>query len=184
MPKTSPSKNNDSPAAPAEGLAVSDLARRLDGELYGDGTVRVFRLSPLPEAGPEALGFAVDASYFPLARASRASALVVSQRITDLDRPQIVVKNPYLALAQALRFFFPEPGIEPGISPQASVDDSAVLGLGVRIHPFVCVGEKAKIGARSEIYPNCYIGPRVEIGEDCRIPGFPSGRVPGSATGS
>ena len=169
MPKTSPARNNNSPAVGAKGLAVSDLARRLGGELFGDGAVRVFRLSPLPEAGPEALGFAIEASYFPLTRASRACALVVSRRIPDLDRPQIVVKNPYLALAQTLRIFFPEPGIEPGISSQASVAGSALIGLGVKIHPFVCVGEETKIGARSEIYPNCYIGPRVEIGEDCRI---------------
>ena len=150
-------------------MTLAELARLLGGELCGDGGVRVCRVSPLPEAGPEALSFAVDDRYFPAARASRACALVVPQRIPDLDRPQIVVKNPCLALAQALRIFSPEPEIEPGISPLASVSDSAVLGLGVKIHPFVYIGEGAKIGARSEIYPHCYLGPGTEIGEDCRI---------------
>lgn len=162
--------NPRSEPVPAGGeITLAELARLLGGELCGDGTVRVSRLCPLPEAGPEALGFAVDSRYFPAVRASAAGAFIVPQVLADLERPQIVVGNPYLALAQALRIFFPEPEIEPGISPLASVSDSAVLGLGVKIHPFVYIGEGAKIGARSEIYPHCYLGPGTEIGEDCRI---------------
>lgn len=150
-------------------MTLAELARLLGGELCGEGGVRVSRVSPLPEAGPEALGFAVDARHFPAARASAAGALLVPSRIPDLARPQIVVKNPYLALARALRIFSPEPELVPGVASSAVVSDSALLGAGVKIHPLVTVGAGAKIGARSEIYPNSYVGPGVIIGEECRI---------------
>jgi UDP-3-O-[3-hydroxymyristoyl] glucosamine N-acyltransferase len=168
MRKTEP--NPRSKPTPADGgITLAELARLLGGELCGAGGIRVSRVSPLPEAGPDALSFAVDARYFPAARASAAGALLLPSKLPDLDRPQIVVKNLYLALARALRIFFPEPELVPGISPSAVVSDSALLGVGVKIHPLVAVGAGAKIGARSEIYPNCYIGPGVVIGEECRI---------------
>ncbi len=55
------------------------------------------------------------------------------------------------------------------IHPSAFVDDSAELGLDVKIGPGVFVGARTKIGARTVVGANTVIENEVSIGEDCLL---------------
>ncbi len=81
----------------------------------------------------------------------------------------LVTDEPYSAYALTSRHFYPDAAVTPGISPQAIVAKSAVIGKDVRIEAGTVIGENVTIGNGSRIGANTVIGDGVEIGENCRI---------------
>jgi len=56
-----------------------------------------------------------------------------------------------------------------GISPRATISDSAKVGADCHIHDFVTIADGVKVGDGCIIYPCSYIGENVQIGNDCII---------------
>jgi UDP-3-O-[3-hydroxymyristoyl] glucosamine N-acyltransferase len=56
-----------------------------------------------------------------------------------------------------------------GVSPHASISDSAKVGADCHIHDFATIADDAKIGDGCIIYPCAYIGAGVQIGNDTII---------------
>jgi len=56
-----------------------------------------------------------------------------------------------------------------GVSPRASISDSAKIGADCHIHDFVTIADEAKIGDGCVIYPSAYVGRGVQIGNDSII---------------
>jgi len=56
-----------------------------------------------------------------------------------------------------------------GISPRASISDSAKIGADCHIFDFATIADEAKIGDGCIIYPSVYIGQGVQIGNDSII---------------
>lgn len=97
----------------------------------------------------------------------------------SVGRTLILVANPRLAFARALRVLFPD---EPkaGIHSTAVVDEAAIVSPTAYVGPYVVIGERCHVGARSAIhassvvYPGCWIGEHVVVHAGCVIgaPGF------------
>jgi len=56
-----------------------------------------------------------------------------------------------------------------GISPKASISDSAKIGADCHIHDFVTIADEAKIGDGCVIYPSAHIGRDTQLGNNCII---------------
>jgi UDP-3-O-[3-hydroxymyristoyl] glucosamine N-acyltransferase len=144
---------------------LKDIAQSIGGEVIGDDKTPITGINSLDHAVPGEISFYYDRRYKVSLIKTRASALVVS-KVSDLfSGPQIVVQNPSLAHARLAALFSPPEPVFSGISPEAILDDTAVIGSNVSIYPLVYVGRDTMIGDDATLFPGVFIGDRVKIGK-------------------
>jgi UDP-3-O-[3-hydroxymyristoyl] glucosamine N-acyltransferase len=149
-------------------VILRDLAQRLGCTLRGEGTVEVYRVSGIEEAGPGDLTFVANPRYVARLASTRASAVIVPSEL-ETTLPSLVSTNPYLAYARAVRILHPATTPDAGVDPSARVDPTARLGEAVHVGALAVVGARARVGARTVIHPHVVLYPDVQIGEDCVI---------------
>lgn len=151
-------------------MKLADLARLIDGEVYGDGGVIIRAVAEVTEAGPGDISFIHNPKYVSAIPNCRASALIVSLDLETNFRPIIRAANPYQAFGQAMTLV--AGGFQqriPGIHPAATVAESARIADDVCIGANVVVDEGASIGRGSVLCPGVYVGPVCHIGENTLI---------------
>jgi UDP-3-O-[3-hydroxymyristoyl] glucosamine N-acyltransferase len=176
-------------------FTAAEIARHLQGEVVGDGSLVLRGFAPADHAQPGDLTFAENEGYFKRAEQSAASAILVDGKFKSAGKVLICVPNARIAFAKVLPLFFPEPAFPPGIHPTAIVAASAKLDSSVHVGPYCAIGERVLIGARCvfqggnhvgadcrleediNLFPNVTLYPRTEIG--CRVR-IHSGTVVGS----
>ena len=153
---------------------AAGLAEKVDGELRGDGSLKITGINDLTNARPDQITFITDARYVQCWRESSAGAALVSAAVvddvaeadSDAKRPLIVVPNAELASITVLVLFQPpEPLPNVGVHPTAWVHESATIGEGARIGPHVSIDHNAKIGDGVVLHAGVRIYPEVIIGE-------------------
>jgi UDP-3-O-[3-hydroxymyristoyl] glucosamine N-acyltransferase len=143
---------------------LGELAALVGGELKGPPDLALEGLGAIEHATPRQITFIAQRRYARLAAASRAGAFIVGPDLADLDRPLIVVANPYLAYAQVAALFARPHQPWPGVSDLACLGRDLVLGREVSIAPLVFIGDKVRLGDGVTIMPGCFLGDEVEIG--------------------
>jgi UDP-3-O-[3-hydroxymyristoyl] glucosamine N-acyltransferase len=153
-----------SPATPAT-VRLSEIAGAVGGGLVGADTV-ITGVSSLEEARAGDLAYVDGDRFIEAARASAASAFIVSRSIAELGRSQLVVADPRHVFVRVVERFFTSPrrprGVAAGIARGADVE----IGPDVSIWPFVTLGNRARIGARVTLYPGVFVGDDATIGDD------------------
>lgn len=149
-------------------LQLGAIVDALGGELHGDATLSIERLSPLQNAQPDALSFLSHPKYQQELAASRAACVIVSPAMSEAAATRgayIVAADPYLYFARLTQLWKssharPEAErIHPSavVHPEAQVDPTARIGA-------LCVIERgARIGAGTVLKS------RVTVSEDCTI---------------
>ncbi|MBP6561947.1 MAG: UDP-3-O-(3-hydroxymyristoyl)glucosamine N-acyltransferase [Neisseriaceae bacterium] len=171
-------------------LLLSHIVTQLGGELVGPD-VSVTKVAPLDSAQAEQISFLANPKYRHSLDASRASAVIVSEKLGVAIVPEgmsaIVTRDPYLYFAKVARLFHPvidaqgvqhptavvaATAVVPAscdLGAHAYIGEHVVLGEGCRILPGVvieadCVlGAKVCLHANVTLYPQCVLGDRVEI---------------------
>ena len=146
-------------------VKLADLATRLDATLQGDGAVEVTGVRGIEEAGSSHLTFVANPRYAALARTTRAAAVLVPPEFPEISAPTLRLAHPYLALAQALEFFYKPPTYLSGIHPTAVIDPSATIGTNTHIGAYVVIGPNVRLGDHATILPHVVLYPGVEVGE-------------------
>jgi len=154
-------------------FTAAEAAALVEGELVGEGAVRLTGIAPLDRAGPGDLSFLTSGQrYVTQFHTSRAGAVLCTPEHRE-ERPgpatRIIVKNPHQAMLRAVRFLYPDPPRPTGIHPSAVIGTGAVLGADVHVGPYAVVGAGARIGDRTLILSHCVIGDGVTIGADCTL---------------
>jgi len=150
----------------APGARLEDLAERVGGRVIGDPERRVRGVATLEDAGPEDLSLFTHPRYRQAAEATRAGAVLVGPGTELRGHDLLEVPQPYVALAELLEHFHPEPRRAGGVHADARVADSCRLGREVEIGPFAVVGQDAVLGDRVSIGAGCVIGDGSRIGDD------------------
>jgi len=153
-------------------FTAAEIARRLQGEVVGDGSMVLNGFAPADHAQPGDLTFAENESYFKRAEQSAASAILVDGKFKSAGKVLICVPNARIAFAKVLPLFFPEPAFPPGIHPTAIVAASAKLESSVHVGPYCVIGERVRIGARSVLQGGNHVGADCRIEEDANL--FPN----------
>jgi len=135
-------------------MHASALATLVGGTLHGEDRPFV-GVAPADRAGPTELAFVQDG------RESRAGVLLARSARTGTS--VVVVEDPRLAFATALRHLFPDAHPE-GVQPGAFVHPSARLGPGVVVYPGAYVGPDCVLGDRVVIHANAVLYPGVRLG--------------------
>ena len=153
-------------------FTAAEIARQLQGEILGDGTIVLKGFAPADRAQPGDLTFAENENYFARAEQSAASAIIAPGTFTSAKKTVIRVGDARVAFARVLPLFFPEPTFAPGIHPSAVVASSAKIDPSAHIGPQCVVGENACIGARSVLQALNFVGTGCQLGEDVNL--FPN----------
>jgi UDP-3-O-[3-hydroxymyristoyl] glucosamine N-acyltransferase len=150
-------------------LKLKDIAHRLECRLEGDGDVDITRVAGIEQAEAGDLTFFANPKYGTHLRATRASAVILGDRVEPAPCAMLRSANPYLTFARAVELLVPRTAAVPGIDRLADVAPTASIAGDASIGPFVCIGRDARIGARTVVYPHVTIGEGAVIGEDCVI---------------
>ncbi len=145
-------------------MKLGELASRLGAELRGDADLEITGVQGIEEAGPSEITFVANPRYTALARATRAAAVLVDPDFQPIAAATLRVKNPYLAFAHALAFFYQPPVYPPGIHPTAVIDPTAEYGEGAHFGAYVVVGPRVRLGAHATLLPHVVLYPGVQAG--------------------
>ena len=153
-------------------MKLIDLAREISCELEsGRADLEIASAAGLDIAGPADVSFLANPKYTPQVEITRAGAVILTEGV-DIKRSDIAIlraKDAYVAYTLALKLFFPQPPIIPGIHPTAVIDESAQVDENVEIHANVAIGRNCVIDSGVKIFPNVTIYDGVKIGRDTVI---------------
>ncbi len=152
---------------------VKALAEHVGGVVEGDETIEISGANTLGEATEGQVSFVANQKYIRDLKTTKASVVVVGEKIDAQGKTIIRCKDPYYSFTQIVVLLHGYREHKPiGISQNASIAENATIGENVDIHDFVCISAEAEIGDGTKIYPSCTIGPGTKIGKDCII--FPN----------
>lgn len=153
-------------------VTLAELAKVIDAELVGDGTLLVEGLAEPAAAGPNDLALASRETYaLELPKGQARAALLWAEAdmsAYDLDgalRP----KRPRYAMSALTRLADPGQAYGSGIHESVVVDPSADVSDDANIAPFTVIGPGARIASGAIIGPHCYIGAESVLGPDAYL---------------
>jgi len=151
-------------------VTLETVAKAIDGEVIGDGTIEITGVAGIREAREGELTFLANPRYEGYLEATRASAIIVAENHRATEKALIRNPNPYLAFLKAVCFFqgdspVPDPGMHPSVvlGEGIDIDPSAALG------PHVVVEQGARIGPRARVDAGCYVGAGSNVGADTHL---------------
>ena len=148
-------------------MTLGEIALRLGAELVGgDPSTQVAGVAGIEHAGADEITFIANPKYAPLAKSTRAAAILVEPDFPALDStPTLRIRNCYRAFAETITFFYKAPAYAPGVHPTAVVDPTALIGANAHVGAYVVVGPNAVIGDDAVLLPHTVIYAGVTIGD-------------------
>lgn len=153
-------------------FSVKDIAAALGAKALGAADLLISGVAEPALAGPDDLALAMRSEYAAGLAEGRARVAVIG---ADMDwqalglEAAIVTPRPRYAMAGVTAAMDAGPAIALGIHAMSVIDESAVIGEGACIGPFVVIGAGAVIGARARIASHCTIGAGAVIGDDALL---------------
>jgi UDP-3-O-[3-hydroxymyristoyl] glucosamine N-acyltransferase len=150
-------------------MSTAEVANYLGGVVKGNPELQLAGFKPLNVAGSSDLSFLHLGKYRNAALMSNAGAIIVNAGVELGNQTLIVVSEATEAYRRAIDLFYPELPITPGVSPNAIVDPSAVLGVDVQIGPGAILAAGVTVGDRVSVMAGAIIGEGCSIGRDSCI---------------
>jgi UDP-3-O-[3-hydroxymyristoyl] glucosamine N-acyltransferase len=149
---------------------LGELAEYVGGRVCGDPKIIIKSASTLGRADEGDISFLTNRKYEKQLRTTKASAVIVGKETPAASVPLLIADDPYYAFMQIMVLLHGHRKHKKvGISPKASISDSAKIGMDCQIHDFVTIDDRARIKDSCIIYPGVYIGRDVQIGNDSII---------------
>lgn len=145
-------------------MRLQELATRLGGTLVGDPDLEISGIAGIEDAQPGQITFVSNKKYVPLARTTRASAILVEPRFPDIGTATVRLENPYYAYARTIELFYQAPVYAPGIHLTAVIDPTASVGARAHVGAYVVVGPGVVIGEDAVLHPHVVIYAGARIG--------------------
>ncbi len=171
-------------------FTAGQIAEYLNGSVEGDPGATVDDVSRIEEGRPGTLAFLSNPKYEKFLYTTKASVVLVNSEFKpsgNISCTLVRVDDAYQAIAALLQLREEMKPALTGISGNASVDTSAIIGAdvyighyavisegvhvgdNVKIHPQVFIGEDVRIGRNTVLYPGVKIYPGCIIGEECTL---------------
>ena len=148
-------------------MKLKELADKLGARLDPpDADAEVTSVGSIESAVPGQITFAVSSKFLPLAKDSKASALIVDEKFPALEKPTLRTPNPQYAYARAVELLHVLPREKPGMHPTAVIDPSARIGANASIGACVVIGADVEIGENCTLLPQVVIYRGVKIGKN------------------
>lgn len=153
--------------------SLEEINEILNGCIVGSVLQKITAPEQLEVANESEISFIGNKKYEKFWANSKAGVAVVNEDISiepGENRAFIKVKNADLAMSQILALFAPPlPVFHLDIHPTAAVDQTAIIGNGVKIGAGCYIGPKVVLGDNATIYPNVTILDESTIGKNTII---------------
>ena len=147
-------------------MTLAEIASLLGGTVIGADDTIINNIRSIEEANEGDITFIANKKYLKKLNLTKASAILASPQTVAEGKNLIIVGDPYAALGKLLTIFYPLEHGRSGVSPDAFVEDGAIISPEATIFPGAFIGKRAKIGKRVVIYPGVFIGSNAFIGDD------------------
>ncbi len=148
-------------------FTATQIAEVLNGNIIGNQYIEVSNLSKIEEGEPGTLSFLANPKYTKHIYDTKASIVIVGksfQAEKEVPCTLIEVDDPYSAFSHLLDMYNQVKLNKSGISSQAFIAESAVIGEDVYIGEYAVISENAVIGDGVKIYPQSFVGDHVKLG--------------------
>lgn len=148
------------------------IANFLEGTIIGDKNATVHKVDKIEEGEKGSLSFLSNPKYEEFIYSSKASIIIVDNKFTPkhhIEATLIKVENPYACFAKLLDLYVSQKPQKQGVSPKASISDSAQVGENLYLGDFSVIDQSAKVGDNCKIYPQVYIGDGVKLGNNVTL---------------
>lgn len=156
-------------------MTVEEIAKHLSAEVVGTASGTITGVQFIERAGANDLAFVGCEKNLSRVASTAAEVIIaplnVAERLSDYDsKTFLLVKEPETAFLQIAELLLPKTVIrDVGISPEASVSESAVVGAKTNIHPFAVVGDNVQIGEACNIASGAVIGDGCVLGDNVHV---------------
>jgi len=151
-------------------VTLGELAVRFGCELRGDPAATVDSVAALSQAEPRSITFLANSKYVDQLAGTRAGAVILDAKAApNSPVPVLIAPNPHATYARVASLLHPDPPLNPGIHPAATVAAGATVDPSAEIAAQAYIGEGARIGARCFIGPGTVVGHGAVIGDDSRL---------------
>src|SRR6266850_929292 len=148
-------------------MKLKDIASAIDARVEnGSPDIDITGVAGIEQAGPGQLTFVSNPKYAAAAKTTKASAVIVAEDFPAIPSAMLRSKNPYLAWAKALEFFYQPPQYAPGVHPTAVIHREAKVGKSAHIGPYVVVDSQVEIGDRAVLLAHVVIYRGAKIGDN------------------
>ncbi len=153
-------------------FTATQIAGLLNGQIEGDTSVTVTKLSKIEEGVPGSVSFISNPLYTHFIYDTKASIVIINQDFTltaPVSATLVRVASAENAFAQLLEMYNEVKLNKKGISKLSAIAESATVGKDIYAGEFSFVGENAQIGNNVKIYPQVYIGDNAVIGDNTTL---------------
>jgi len=153
-------------------FSLAQVARQCNGQVLGDSDTLIKGVASLEKAGAGMLSLYSDRKYRRALNSTQAGAILTTEALADdVPGPALLVNEPLLALAKIMQMYQAEEisVIEPALSTDSSIAESATLVEGVRVAANATVCAEAGLAEGVEIGAGSVVGRGVKIGANTRI---------------
>ena len=153
-------------------FTAQQIADFLSGEVQGNPSIKVSNFSKIEEGKEGTLSFLSNPKYSQYIYESQSSIILVNTDFKlekEVKATLIRVADAYQAFASLLSLVESSQPKKTGVSPQAFISSSAVIGENAYIAPFVYIGDGVTIGNNVSLHANCSIGDNSILGNNTTL---------------
>ncbi|MFA5298049.1 MAG: UDP-3-O-(3-hydroxymyristoyl)glucosamine N-acyltransferase [Lutibacter sp.] len=153
-------------------FTATQIAEILEGEVFGNENIKVFKLSKIEEGEEGSITFLSNPKYTHYLYTTKASIVIVNMDFVpekEIETTLIKVNDAYHAFSTLLEFYDRVKSDKSGIEKPSFIHESAVMGTNLYLGAFSYISAMVSIGNNVKIYPNVYIGENVKIGDNTII---------------
>lgn len=153
-------------------FTAEQIAGILEGEVVGNPSAEVSRLSKIEEGTDGSLTFLSNPKYHNYIYSTQASVTIVNQSFVPeapISTTLIKVEDAYGAFSKILAFYDQVKHNKKGIEQPSTISENVKYGSDFYLGSFSYIGNNVIIGDNVKIYPNSFIGDNVVIGNNVII---------------
>ena len=146
-------------------MKLADIAGMLNAEVIGDGDMLINEVSSLESLRPGTITFIEDISLLNKVKDLSDTAVIVPSRPENIKGNFVVCSKPRVAFAKVLAIFHTPYWLSySGISPDAHIENGAIIAEGVSVGAGAFIGEGAHLMENVRVLPVAYVGRKVIVG--------------------
>ncbi len=150
-------------------MKLQEIADITGGFISGNPEVNITGAAGINDATEGSITYLANIKHAKSARDTKASAILLKEKIDDVSASMIIVDNPQLAFALTLELFHKKTSEPAGISKNAFIGNNVSLGKDVSVYATAYISDGVSIGDRVALHPSVYVGNNVSIGDDTEI---------------
>ncbi len=151
-------------------FTAEQIAGILEGEVIGNPTAEVHKLSKIEEGVEGSLTFLSNPKYQNFIYTTQATVTIVNRTFEPeqaISTTLIKVDDPYQSFSKLLEYYNQVKLMKSGIEQPSVISENVTYGENLYLGSFCYLGKNVAIGNNVKIYPNTFIGDNVIIGDNC-----------------